>query len=113
MCHRALKPCKSPMSIKFDCPGFVTPDSPVFEGPYPLCLLDYPETEDEILSTWESRASLWESHKDHFWIRQFICSGSRDPGLVLYSKDDEGAFRFHFSSMRLISTNTDDDPMMS
>jgi hypothetical protein len=89
MCHRALKPCDEWTSRKIRYPDFDTPHSPV-QGPYPLCLLDYPDTEDEILSTWESRVLLWESHRDHFWIRKFMCHDYDRPGLVLYSKDDEG-----------------------
>jgi hypothetical protein len=94
MCHRALKPCKKRMAEKVEYPELVTPSSPVFEGPYPWCLLDYPDTEDEILSTWESRASLWENHKDYFWIREFICLTYMCNGHVLYSKYDEGVCHF-------------------
>jgi hypothetical protein len=91
MCHRALKPCNDNVSSRLMKIEYGSIKSPILEGPYPWSLLDYPNTEDEILSTWESRTSLWESLKDHFLIRKFSCYTGRP---VLYSKDDEGAFRF-------------------
>jgi hypothetical protein len=103
LCHRALKLCKERMSVELIKKKSRNPDLVVLEGPYPWCLLDYPDTEDEILSTWESRASLWESHKDHFWIREFMCYEYKSEP-VLYSKDDEGAFSFQLTWMWLIST---------
>jgi hypothetical protein len=86
MCHRALTWCDMWISPKLRFPHLR--DSSVIDRPYPLCLLDYPQTEDEVLSTWESRASLWETHRDSFWFRKFRCGLYDSSEPISYSKYD-------------------------
>jgi hypothetical protein len=65
MCHRGLQYCDLP--VPDNCSKTYTED-------WLKELKNYPEDEDEILASWEERASLWEEIDRNSAGRKRVCN---------------------------------------
>ncbi|PVF94335.1 hypothetical protein CPB86DRAFT_713410 [Serendipita vermifera] len=88
-CHRALKICGLRPLVLYsetEDPEMTYRSRSPVTVPIPSGILEYPETEDEILSTWKSRASLWRELHDQYGLpRPIACARhlGRSPRFAL------------------------------
>ncbi|PVF94340.1 hypothetical protein CPB86DRAFT_713425 [Serendipita vermifera] len=67
LCHRALRRCGTPVKKNWK------PEPDYDEKAFLARLQEYPDSDDEILDTWEERKKLWESWNKGKGGREMSC----------------------------------------
>jgi hypothetical protein len=81
VCHRALRTCSEIISEDWDA-EIENYDQALREK-----LQKYPDSIEEVLNTWPSRAKLWEKwDRDRDW-RELRCDTQRQSGLLAIDAD--------------------------